>query len=344
MAQCSNCEFHNMPGVVHCGRCGASLMLQTAAIDVYPPRATSWAKFWRKLPFAGVWYRFHDEWSSVSQRLGLEQDAPWPPWRVLWRLIVPGWAQCAAGFPRLGRGLMAGYVFSGILAVAFLGTTVGMLALAAMLTCHSISVSDVMFRSTNHQVVRWLRFVGTCAVLVFAMYYPAYQAGIRFVAPVVIQLERPPLHAGDVLLVSPRAYVERRPQPGDIVAYRATSDYTGRTAAGGNAVFRLQGQRIDRILAEGGQQVVWENGTLTVNGQPVAWKPLNPINAPARLIVDVPVGHYLIFPSTEAINLRAAPNEQTWLALSLISVNSIDGRVFWQLRPWSRMGSVSEWN
>src|SRR5919204_650375 len=56
--QCPSCRFQNMPGVEVCGRCGSSLRLATAVVDVHPPRARAWQKRVRRgpeldLPVAG---------------------------------------------------------------------------------------------------------------------------------------------------------------------------------------------------------------------------------------------------------------------------------------------------
>src|SRR3990172_4367584 len=103
--QCPSCEFQNMPGSGRCARCGASLALATAAIDVHPPRAgryrrripqfwglrRSWANFIAAAsrPFASTLSRFDDTNFDLATML---------------RLAVPGWGHAYRGHRE--RGLM----------------------------------------------------------------------------------------------------------------------------------------------------------------------------------------------------------------------------------------------
>ena len=68
--QCSSCRFENMPGVDVCGRCGSSLRLATAVLDVHPPRARPWAKRLRRyLPLHAASARLRDVASEVSRQV-----------------------------------------------------------------------------------------------------------------------------------------------------------------------------------------------------------------------------------------------------------------------------------
>src|SRR5437773_1641201 len=46
--QCPSCRFENMPGLDSCGRCGTSLSVSTATLDVNPPRASRTMKGMRQ--------------------------------------------------------------------------------------------------------------------------------------------------------------------------------------------------------------------------------------------------------------------------------------------------------
>ena len=58
--QCPSCRFENMPGLESCGRCGTSLRLSTAVIDVSPPRASNTAKRVRKVVPRRFFYQARD--------------------------------------------------------------------------------------------------------------------------------------------------------------------------------------------------------------------------------------------------------------------------------------------
>src|SRR5262245_19626175 len=98
--QCPNCRFQNMPGLESCGRCGTSLALATAVLDVNPPRATSWQKHVRRwLPWRSVnnlRYAARDHRISVGKALD-EAAIALPESRLLARLIIPGWAHFFQG-------------------------------------------------------------------------------------------------------------------------------------------------------------------------------------------------------------------------------------------------------
>ena len=64
-------------------------------------------------------------------------------------------------------------------------------------------------------------------------------------------------------------------------------------------IYRLQGDRVDRILAQAGQKVTCSQGKLLVDGQPSPWLPLDPQQLPDGLDITVPENCYLILPSTD---------------------------------------------
>src|SRR5262249_30848572 len=96
--QCKNCRFENMPGVEACGRCGSSLRLATAVIDVHPPRARPWIKPVRRLGgvLRGVGRLLNTELTPESRSPSPRRiEAGLPDWGPrLWALLaIPGAAQ-----------------------------------------------------------------------------------------------------------------------------------------------------------------------------------------------------------------------------------------------------------
>jgi hypothetical protein len=99
-------------------------------------------------------------------------------------------------------------------------------------------------------------------------------------------------------------------------------------------IYRLQGDRVDRILAHAGDKVNCGQGQLSVNGQPSPWLPLNPRQLPDGLEITVPENCFLIFPSTDMLPRGA------WQIASLVPREQIGGRVYWRNQPLWRFGAI----
>src|SRR5688500_600124 len=96
--QCSNCQFHNMPGSENCGRCGSTLRLATAVIDVHPPRAGRVRKrFRRAVPMGRVVAEARDAIDAIGTTTGIHRVAARAPWRLFLRSALPGWSHFYAG-------------------------------------------------------------------------------------------------------------------------------------------------------------------------------------------------------------------------------------------------------
>src|ERR1700676_2660651 len=112
--QCFNCRFENMPGIIVCGRCGTSLQVGTAVIDVNPPRARPWKKRLRRfLPMNQAAIKVRDASSAATRHVkAATQDVgmPVPPARLLWRLLVPGLAHFHLGQRHRGWAFLGAYL------------------------------------------------------------------------------------------------------------------------------------------------------------------------------------------------------------------------------------------
>lgn len=341
MPQCSNCQFQNMPGVTHCGRCGTSLTLRTAVVNVHPPRATRWAKLWRRTFAARLIRPIRETSASLASQWGMTPQTQLPSSGALRRLAVPGWAQVFEGRASLGRSLFFGYLVCLVIAALCFGSPLCSLLLGFAFACHGISVYDVVRRSCSELRARLFLMMLFCGLLAAVIYVPAYVLATRLVAPVIIQLERPPLSAGDVLLVNRSASVRRAPRAGDIVQYELTEAFLmGHTAAGMAARFDFRGSRIDRVLALPGQVIVWNDGRLTVDGQPSPFLPLNPAGAMQKLSFTIPPGCCFILPSTDFVSDQFQTTEENWRSWSTIRIDQIEGRVIWRSWPLTRIGFV----
>ncbi len=340
MAQCTSCQFHNMPGASNCGRCGASMTLAKAAISVHPPRATRWAKFWRKTFLARLWTTFKNRWSDVAEKIHLEPSADLPGMDILVRLIVPGWPQQISGNALFGKCLFGAYFACGLLALVLIGTSFSSFLISAALTIHASSIYDVAHRSTFSRGGRISRFFLGIGIIGFFLYIPLYSRISNYASPFAIQLDRIPFRAGEVLVANRQAYLSSAPQPGDIVTYLMPE---AEIAIPG-ARYVVRGERVDRVLAGPNQKIVWNDGKLTIDGNPSLWLPLNPENMPEKLELFVPNGYYLIFPSTELMDAqrrgRVFSFNVPWEKWSLVPRHNIHGRVYWRSWPPLRMGLI----
>jgi len=207
--------------------------------------------------------------------------------------------------------------------------------------CHGISVYDVARRSSPSAGDRLFRTLLGCGLLAAGVYLPVYTLATSFANPIVIQADRMPLRAGDVLLVNGAAYASSAPRVGDVVQYQmADARAMGRTVAGANAMFVFRGPRIDRVLAGPGQMVIWDGERLTVNGKPSSVLPLNPRGVQQRLSFTIPTDSYFILPSTDIGNGLFQATEENLKDWSTVGTGRIEGRVIWRSWPWTRLGFV----
>lgn len=166
-------------------------------------------------------------------------------------------------------------------------------------------------------------------------YLPAIRAVNLVAVPRVIARETPPFSAGDVVLFTPRNEGKRY-SPGTVVVYE---NIPVTVPLGPGRALRVEGERIDRILATEGQHVTWQNRKLNVDGQAASWGPLNASWNSADLDVVVPPGNYLIFPSHLDPNTTTL-DAPTLRSLCIVSEYAVAGRVWWQQLPLRRMGPI----
>lgn len=328
MAQCSSCQFHNMPGATHCGRCGASLTLATATIDVHPPRATRWAKLWRRFSFRRTRLGLLSLGASFSREWWSEADADANS-EPLFRMIVPGWFQLHAGRRKMGFLFLLGSLTSILMSFVYFGTVTGATWLGLVCAFHLGSIYDAIRMgardiSENLSRLAWYGFVIGCV-----FYLPLFAFGSHFTIPISLRQSIGPLEAGDVVVYG--QYRLHQPRVGDVVVYQVR-EITLRPA--GRAV-RLQGMRLDRILAEAGQTAEFRRGQLTIDGTPSELRPLATAPIPDMAPLKIPQGHVLIVSSADlGYGVATVPE------LAMVSLSQIQGQVYWRHLPWSRVGFV----
>jgi signal peptidase I len=333
--QCSNCQFENMPGVQACGRCGASLRLASLTIDVHPPRARRLTKFHRRwFPLAKFWNRLA---GAAARVLPAMRPFPWPSGMpagdVLLRVIVPGWPQWHTGLVRRAKWMFWSYLGLLLSGLLFAGTLLGWSLLGLAMALHAASIMDIVAARIREVRQRLLYAAVTVGLLTTVVYYPAGWLLAQVATPQRFGTTMPPFVAGDVVLVNHMAYNRSQPEPGDVVLYQVPPQDIANV---GHAIYRVAGDRIDRVIARAGQKVTFDQGKLLVDGEPSPWLPLNPQHVPDGLAIAVPENCYLILPSVDPFP-HPLP---VWQTISIVPRGQIGGRVYWRNQPLWRFGPI----
>jgi hypothetical protein len=335
--QCNNCGFENMPGIEACGRCGSGLRVSVAT-DVHPPRARPWQKRLRRwLPLHSL-FQLRDALADTrvasSEWLRGWSGLALPPASVLGRLLVPGWAQINNGQTLRGRLFLAAYLTLLLAGAVFWGTVPGSMLLGLAISVHVSATLDVLWHEGTTLRERLAGSILVSTLLLVAVYAPLNWLASGVAMPQTIQFTVAPFHDGDAVLVNQWSYLRSRPQPGQVVLFNNPNYRLDRDGPPHTRLVFV-GNHIDRILARGGDHVVWEDGTLLVNGTPSPWQPLNPAALPKRLELTVPEHRYLIFP-TSSPRVSANPSSATWQEMSCISEADILGRAYLRNQPLGR--------
>ncbi len=343
--QCPSCRFENMPGLESCGRCGTSLALATAAIDVHPPRASRVSKRVRRAVPGRLLYRARDAaieaWRTITSSIIEDSRIPLPEPGILSRLIVPGWAHLHAGLRVRGWSFLVAYLFLLLLALTRWGTSMGSIAAGLAFSVHASSVMDVLIRQGTVRFPRMMAMALMVSLVLAALFYaPAgWVLSYGIAVPIVYAHNAPPFDRDDVVLINRWAYALTSPRRGDVVQFRPTS--AGRIVDPNLQALHVrwvyeQTMLIDRVVGLPGDRVVWDGGKLTIDGAPVAWAPLIPGRLPPRLEIDVPTDCYLILPTTSVGAANAAGVESYWKTAGLIPGDDILGVAYLRVAPITR--------
>lgn len=331
--QCPSCQFENMPGSGRCARCGTSLALAEATIDVNPPRATRVSRamphFWMFRQNLGhLLIRASGLFSRLFERPHDSHfDLP-----TLVRTVVPGWPQYHRGDRARALLFFVGYLSILVPGLLFMGTGTGSLLLGLAFGFHVSSIADALvglFESFRDRIV----FTIVCGLALFGLvYYPTGWLIARVATPVQINQAMGSFERGDVLWYN-RWFT---PQVGDLVIYEIPSVTTGGRLANGHAAnFVIQGQRINRILALPGQTIAWQGGKLLVDGEPSAWQPhfIPALEAESLVVPD----DRLFISADDLVPGEAQLNDELWRTVCFVRPENIQGRVYFRSIPFFRI-------
>jgi hypothetical protein len=329
-----------MPGNTGCVRCGTSLRLSELALAVQPPRASARAKRLRNwIPTLRYFYlvrdslqQFSARWTPSIQRFIMVARLPAGAWP---RLIVPGWAHWYLGEGRRGFLFLLGWLTLAGLTLLTFGSALSAMFAGFMVAVHAGAATDLMWRSREFEsgaaavtaVVCWT--VSAC-IVALALYTPVRWAITQWVDARQWIADAPPLQEGDVLLFRPSSSA---PKPGDVVLY--FSDGLNHQDNQHRVLQRPVSEQVDRVIAVAGSRVRWSQGTLTVDGQPAPYRPLNPDRLPLKLELRVPDGCLCIFPTTDEFSADFTM-AGIWEQRSIVQEGAVLGRVLVRNYPWYR--------
>lgn len=333
--QCANCQFENMPGSKNCARCGSSMALATETIDVHPPRAKRWSKPIRSVSRGR--YAVSNRMSAAFARMEavrFEGRSGGPPLTLalLVHLIAPGWAQFYLSRPVRGYIFSCGAAVAALLAILFVGTTLGSVSLGMLFSLHAGSISDAIMPPGSAIGASIGGGLLVYVALGLLIYLPAISLIGRVVRPYTIHRDIAPFREDDVILVRPQRVFAR----GEAVLYTRNGGRVEIAPRGNERTYlELDGVAIDRILAGPGDHIQSTKDGILVNGLPVRYHPLNSTTIPP-LDMTVPAHCYFIWPSV-AYQLAGAGSLS---GVAIVDESAITGAVVFQSSPWSRAGFI----
>jgi hypothetical protein len=343
--QCPSCHFQNMPGLGSCGRCGTSLTLATATIDVNPPRASRAARRVRRVVPTRLFFRARDAAGAASRAVtgSIVEDSriPLPEPAILSRLIVPGWAHIHSGLPIRGWFFLGAYLPLLVFGLLRWGTFFGSVALGLAFSVHASSVMDILIRQGTVRFPKMMAMAAMVSlVLAVLVYLPAGQLLMRVAAPFAYAHDAAPFRRFDIVLINRWAFAMTLPRRGDVVQFRPTTLIRRGPAIQTVLHVRLlyeENELIDRVVGLPGDRVVCDEGKLSVNGTPVSWTPLLPERLPRHLDITVPKDRYLILPTTATGALYAGGSAAFWKETGLIPREDILGGAYLRISPITRL-------
>ncbi|MCC7083399.1 MAG: hypothetical protein IT427_00150 [Pirellulales bacterium] len=345
-----------MPGSARCARCGGLLAFASEAINVHPPRTTSWGK-----SFQGLW-RFiflgRRIWETIRteirwNRIGVS-DAPRFDLPTVLRGMVPGWANIHTGHKLRGYLFLASYILIALPAIAMLGTQFGATLLGIAFGIHAVSIVTALvpvFATYRDRLI----FTGICGLaLAFIVYLPVGMALSLIATPLNVNQNMPPFTAGEVVWYHPTSSV----RPGQYALYDSTGVDTAMRAAGGQHVrfIAVAGLRINRVIATEGQTLKWDQGQMLIDDNPTARSSVFPDNRAVHQSCTVPSGHVLIDPWNivpggipggritvhgVAVPINLQLGDAIWQNLAVVPVQRLRGVVFWRSWPMSQAGFLN---
>ncbi|MEK7485776.1 MAG: S26 family signal peptidase [Planctomycetota bacterium] len=326
--QCHNCDFQNIPGVPSCARCQSQLDLKQ--ISILPPRAdptnrTKWKrlKSFLQKPRSFSFLNLSPLFASLSYQKYHEPAKA----SLLFNIFLPGLGHYLVGYRILGRRIMILWGIFAFLNLIFVATSIADLFFIFLVLTHFYALL-FSFKETLLRCGFFLRLI--CGTLLFiALQFLYYQPISSFIGNCSRTLylsnltPSPLLKNDDVLLYSGKWFRSDTYTYGDMVVYEIENGYG-----------------VDKIIGVPGDTIEIKAGILYVNGKIPEANQL-PMGRVPKITIKILLAsrEYCILPSLLSIrgNYQLEGFFARW---SRIGDGSILGKVWWRIRPLSRLGSL----
>lgn len=313
------------------------MTLQSADIDVNPPRASKLAK---KIPVGSMASTRRGvaatttAIASVAGALRTDPNFHGGIPEIL-SLAVPGLHQWRRG--EIGRARILFGVYAAVLVLAMLlaGTGPGSLVLGLLFAWHVISAVDAIARNFVVPADR-IRLTFIVGLGLFCLLYLPTGWLIRQIAtPMSIAMQTTQFGLGDVVWVQ-----SSTPSPGDLVLYDLPQiNIQAREIENLYPVnYQVGGPRINRLAAVGGQTVnIDERGRIFVDGQEMPWRAKEDgAILPRGRDIKVRPGYVFILPEDLLPGVNYSLKPDTSLRLAMVPEGSVTGPLLLRSYPITR--------
>ncbi|MFO0872454.1 MAG: S26 family signal peptidase [Phycisphaerales bacterium] len=343
--------------------------MDLSAVDFLPPRAADNSAVVRMQRRVDRWRGRLDRQVSATARALRAPSPDTGSWSAVAWSIVPGLGHLRAGDRRVGWPLLIAWLALLLLSLLNAGSGLGWLFLTGAVSVHSTAIS-LLFSTVLRQAWMPLRMfygLGLYVVVGLVIYYPASMmiAQVVHLLPAVdLRRTMPPTGAAvrGQFQTATAASVLRDDgaiRDGDVLLYTGAWTRPAHFARGDIVVFRIDasalpgagnvqlnaGLGVDRIVGLPGEVVAWKKDLLTVDGveQPTSLWPIGGLKGIPEMEIRARDDQYVLLPTSVAANDIRAAYYASGLARSLGAMRNdqIVGKVFFRLRPWSRLGPVN---
>ena len=330
--KCLACSFENLPGLERCARCGSALTFDNIAVE--PPRASHFRFHTRVARVRNNTLTALPNISRVAALLRKVQPEP-IAWKAVWLSIIPGLGHFALRAYPLAAILLGSWLLLLLLSLLTLGLGASWYLFNLAIAIHAGAVLSLFAANLcwERLPIRMLSAILVYLLAYYALYAPVVRFASQFLA--LVPLQRVPggalIRNGDVVVAQGPWTRAGEFARGELVLYQLPAIQDGN-------YYLPEGLNIDRIVAIGGDQIGLRRGVLTVNGHepPKERAPIGRVDERVDAEWEIGPAEYLIVPST----LNWTPLARFHRRICVINADEIVGRVFWRLRPWSRMGRL----
>lgn len=338
--KCNRCHFENIPGQNRCFKCGSILEAARVAVDVHPPRMSTWRRPGRALV---RWVRRHvpvsEKGPAKAVHKGLDRLTSDELTGAVFS-IIPGLAHLIKKRFREVRWLVLAWAVLLAAGLFLYGHTIGALLIGSAIAVHAwIALRFGLIQQITafiDRLVTALVVVACLGILYWAtprVFFPGYTGGYT-----AMNIPAMRIHNGDYLLVGPAGSVEETLPRGTLVLIDPPEFRNNRLA-----MLNQRPSMIGQIIGLPGETVQIAEGAYIVDGER-----LDPARYPVpRWLQDrletfiVRPGSYFVS-SPYSIRGRGAARvaSETVRSACVFEKGEIHGRAFMRWWPLRNRGFI----